>query len=190
MSKLLQVRPLTAEERADLTTLVRARTAPAALVQRATIVHLSASGLPAPVIAARLHVCGRTVRRWLYRFNDAGLPGLADRPRSGCPPTYTPAQRSLVVATALTNPQTLGLPFGSWTLDRLQAYLSAHQHLPMSRARIAVVLRDEGLAWRTQERWLAEQAQLSPAQAELDPEFAKKRGPSSNSTPTPRLSRR
>ncbi|MFN3649292.1 MAG: hypothetical protein ACK47B_06890 [Armatimonadota bacterium] len=38
------------------------------------------------------------------------------------PPTYTPERVAGVIATALTDPQAFGLPFGCWSLDRLQHY--------------------------------------------------------------------
>jgi hypothetical protein len=50
------------------------------------------------------------VRAWLKRFNAQGLPGLEDAARSGRPATYTAEEVGAVVAAALTNPQSLGLP--------------------------------------------------------------------------------
>jgi hypothetical protein len=77
------------------------------------------------------------------------------------------------VATALTDPQTLGLPFASWTLDRLQTYLAERHGLAMKRSRIDQVLIAEGLRWRRQETWSGER---------VDPEFAEKRGAVPRST--------
>ncbi|HET6574421.1 MAG TPA: hypothetical protein VFG68_12510 [Fimbriiglobus sp.] len=56
----------------------------------------------------------------------AGFRGLTYHARPGRPHTYIPEQRVEVVAASLTKPESLGLPFASWTLDRLQAYLSEH----------------------------------------------------------------
>ena len=52
-----------------------------------------------------------------------GPGGIAGAAAVGTPATYTPEQVSEVIATSLTKPQELGLPFASWTLDRLAAYL-------------------------------------------------------------------
>jgi hypothetical protein len=52
---------------------------------RAVMVLLSAHGLPPAMIAELLDCHPATVRRWISRFNDEGLAGLADRPRSGRP---------------------------------------------------------------------------------------------------------
>jgi Winged helix-turn helix len=52
------------------------------------------------------------------------------------------------MATALTPPRQLGLPFACWTRDRLQAYLSAVKGVAMKRTRIAELLLAAGLRWR------------------------------------------
>ena len=57
------------------------------------------------------------VRFWLKRFNERGLAGLHEAPRSGRPPTYTAEERSTVFTTSLTAPDDLGLLFACWTLD-------------------------------------------------------------------------
>src|SRR4051794_41925656 len=92
-------------------------------------------------------LCGATVRFWLKRFNERGLPGLEEDMRSGRPATYTAAERSAVIAAALLRPADLGLPFASWTLDRLVAYLG-EKGVGMKRSRVSEVLLAEGLKWR------------------------------------------
>lgn len=66
--------------------------------------------------------------------------------RSGRPPTYAAEQRSAVINTALTRPADLGLPFASWTLDRLVAWLS-EQGIAIHRSRVSEIFIQEGL-WR------------------------------------------
>lgn len=175
MPKLTKIRQMSEEEVNQLKGLAHSRTEPAGLVQRAQIILLSRQGRRVAEVAGQLRVCDRTVRRWIYRFNEAGLDGLRDQTRGGRPPMYTEEQRSEVVAASLTEPQSLELPFAGWTLDRLEAYLNEHKGIPIKRSRIAEILATEGLRWRSQERWFTEKA-------ELDPAFVEKRGPSSPST--------
>jgi transposase len=170
----LKLREMTSAEQMAIKRLARSRTASAREVERARIVNLAGEGQRVPTIAARLEVAAKTVRTWLKRFNTEGLDGLRDQPRSGRPTTYTPEQVSEVVAAALTNPQDLKLPFGCWTLDRLAIYLREEKNLSIKRSRIDELLIAEGLRWRKQETWFGER---------VDPEFAKKRGASKNSTP-------
>ena len=170
----LRLRELTEAERLQIDKLAHARTAPARQVERAKIVFLARQGQRAPAIAQALGLDGRTVRSWMTRFNQLGLAGLEDQPRAGRPATYTPEEVAQVIAAALTDPQKLDLPFGCWTLDRLEAYLNEHKQIPIKRSRIDEILIAEGLGWRSQESWFGER---------VDPDFAQKRGASRRSTP-------
>jgi hypothetical protein len=76
---------LSAEERAVLEKRSRTYTARHTDVVRAKIVLLGADGLQNTEIAARLDVHVNVVRTWRKRFFEAGLDGLADRPRPGRP---------------------------------------------------------------------------------------------------------
>jgi transposase len=173
----LRVRELTAEEARDLRKRAHSRTESARAVERAQIIWLTAHGRFAPAVAKRLGIAEVTVRKWVKRFNRLGLAGLVDEPRTGRPPTYPAAVIGEVIATALTSPLALDLPFASWTLDRLTTYLherpaEAGGPLPISRSHIDRILSDEGLRWRKQETWFGER---------VDPDFAEKRGPSKRS---------
>ncbi len=168
------LRDLTADESATVKRLAHSHTAPAQSVQRAQIIWRASRGESASAIAARLGLDGETVRKRIHRFNVAGLEALKDRHRAGRPPTYSIEQTATVIATALTEPQTLGLPFTSWTLDRLAAYLHEQKGIAMQRSRIDEILLHEGLRWHKHETWFGER---------VDPAFAEKRGGSKRSTP-------
>jgi transposase len=172
---MLRVRAMTAEEKEAITRLAQSRTEPARRVERARIIVRAAAGKRVPAIADELHLEANTVRRWLKRFHAQGIAGLEDEPRAGRPATYDAEMVGAVVAAALTNPQELGLPFGSWTLDRLAAYLDGTKGVAIKRSRIDDLLRAESLRWRTQETWFGKR---------VDPEFAKKRELSKPSTPS------
>ena len=143
----LRLRALSDDESEELRRMARSRTLGAGLVRRAQIVLHALEGLTAPEISAGMALCGATVRHWLKRFNARGLQGLEEDVRSGRPPTYSAEQRSAVINTALTPPADLGLPFASWTLDRLVAYL-AEQGITMRRCRISEVFIQDGPMWR------------------------------------------
>jgi hypothetical protein len=76
---------LSAADRAALEKRSRSYTARHADVVRAKIVLLSADGHQNTAIAARLDVHVNVVSTWRKRFFEAGLDGLADRPRTGRP---------------------------------------------------------------------------------------------------------
>ena len=104
------------------------------------MIGLARQGLTAPALAQAVGVEARTVRLWLRCVNAAGLDRLQDAPRSGRPATYTPTAVGEVLAAALTNPRSVGLPFAN-----------AEKGLPIQRSRIDELLIAEGLRWRTQE---------------------------------------
>src|SRR3954453_3749247 len=120
----LRVRALSDEEREELGRMARSRSLGAGLVRRAQIVMQALEGLKAPEIGARMDLCGATVRHWLKRFNARGLRGLEEDVRTGRPPTYSAEEWSAAVDPGLTRPAYLGLPFATWTLDRLVAHLT------------------------------------------------------------------
>lgn len=170
---MLRVREMTPEEADTITCLAHSRTEPARRVERAKIIKLAKQGQRVSAIAKDLRLGEDTVRLWLKRFNARGIDGLADESRPGCPPRYSPEQVGDVIAAALTDPQQLGQPFGSWTLDRLAVYLHDEKGIGIKRSRIGEILAAEGLRWWQQETWFGER---------VDPKFAEKREPSSAST--------
>jgi transposase len=172
----IRVRPVSGEEERAIRRLAASRTESARLVERARILQHALEGVRVPAIAAAVGVSQGTARTWIKRFNAGGLEGLKDAARSGRPATYPAEQVGEMVAASLTKPEELGLPFASWTLDRLVAYLHEERGIGIQRSRLDEILIAEGLRWRTQETWFG---------ARVDPDFAQKRGPSRPSTPIP-----
>lgn len=162
------VRAMGEEEAAVLREVAHSRTAEARLRDRARICWLSHQGQRVAAIKTELRIADGTVRLWITRFNADGLDGLRDRRRGGRPARYPAEQVGDLVATSLTDPQDLGLPCASWTLDRLAAYLNEERGIAMQRSRIGAILQAEGVRWRQQETWFG---------ARPDPAFAAKRGP-------------
>lgn len=180
MPKVIKLKELSEQESVTIKRLAHSRTESARQVERATIIWQAQQGQTIPQIARKMGLHHQTVRMWLKRFNEAGLAGLEDDPRPGRQPTYSRAQISEVIAAALSDPKSLNLPFGCWTLDRLEAYLNEDKGIAIKRSRIDEILLAEGLRWRKQESWFGER---------VDPDFAQKRGPLKNSTPSRRRKR-
>jgi|SRR5689334_6969054 len=167
MGRRMQLRAVSSEERQAVARLAHSRTAPARAVERARVVQAALDGQMVEEIAADQRLSRNTVYLWLHRFEERGVAGLEDRSRTGRPRTYPGEQVGEIVATALTKPKTLGLPFAAWTLDRLVVYLAEQKGITMKRSRLGEVLLSEGLRWRKAETWFGER---------VDPEFATKRG--------------
>lgn len=161
----LRVRALTEEAQAAIERLAHSRTA-ARMVERARIIWHATQGLTVPAIARQLHLHEQAVRLWLKRFHATGRTAIHDAPRPGRPATYTPDKIRVVIATALTKPDRLDLPFGSWTLDRLEASLNEQCQIAIKRSRIDEILLAEGLRGRADAPWFSQH---------VAPDFAAKR---------------
>jgi len=98
------VRTLGPEETEAIQKLIRSRTVPAGVYQRALMVHWSSEGQTPSEIAARLDHKFDNVVKWLRRFNKEGLAGLQERPGRGRKRQWEAADALPVVETALASP--------------------------------------------------------------------------------------
>lgn len=99
----------------DITHLHHQLKGPWRVALRAVMVLLSLHGLTPAQIAALLDYHPATVRRWITRYNHQGLPGLADRPRTGRPRLGGPRLYARITAL-LQRP-------GPWTLTHIRRHL-------------------------------------------------------------------
>jgi transposase len=80
------------------------------LLQRDTPVH---------VVAERLGVDRRSVRRWKRTHRRQGRPGLRARPASGRPPKLTVPQRQRLTRLVIAGPEAAGYRTNLWTCRRI-----------------------------------------------------------------------
>jgi putative transposase len=115
---------LTGEERVELETLVRRRTAGQQVVLRARIILAAADGLNQTEIGRRLGVTIPTVRYWRRRWLGlqplppaelSSAERLADAPRPGAPARIRADQVCRIVALACEAPGEAGRPISQWT---------------------------------------------------------------------------
>jgi transposase len=186
--KFLRARPpLDDSEARKIRRLAGARHAPADWSDRARIVALSWDGLGVAEIADRIGCHENTVRRWLHRFNAAGIDGLGDRPGAGRKRRITEAERSAIIALARSVPSGRLARDGAgelsaeredgpaqWTLDTL-AQVAREAGIQVGRSQVRRILLAEKVRWRRTRSWATS----------TDPEFAPK-GPASWSSTPPR----
>jgi transposase len=92
---------LSAEERAELTSLAGRRNTAQALALRARIVLRCATGAQNQQVAADLRIDKTTVGKWRRRFVECRMDGLRDEPRSGAPRTLDDARIEAVIVRTL-----------------------------------------------------------------------------------------
>lgn len=85
---------LTPAERAELMRRARSQVLPHRDVMRARLVLELAAGRSFTATARLVGVRRRIVHKWAKRFVDKRLNGLADKPRSGRPPRFSPSGRN------------------------------------------------------------------------------------------------
>ena len=189
MPKFLRARPpLDDSEARKIRRLAGARHAPADWSERAQVIALSWDGLGVAEIAAKAGCHANTVRRWLHRFNAAGLDGLGDRPGAGRRRRITEAQRSAIIALARSGPPGRLARDGAgelsagdergpaqWTLDTL-AQAARDAGIQVQRSQVRRILLAEKVRWRRTRSWAAS----------TDPEFAPKGPRSWSSAPARR----
>ncbi len=115
---------LTEEQRQELTMLMRRRTIPHCLAQRARIILGAAAGAATAQIARQERLSVPCVRLWRQRWatvarlspQDLSVPErLEDAPRPGRPAQMTQEQVCAIVAMACDAPRLRRRPISQWT---------------------------------------------------------------------------
>lgn len=131
------------EQRQELRQVSRQAVGRVAL--RAHMVLLSDRGYWVPQIA-EVHDCGcDVVRTWLHRYEQEGIGGLEDEPRSGRPPN-DPLARHIVDAQAGQSPECSGYVQTCWTVPLLAAFLALRFRLRLSASTVRRGLK--AMKWR------------------------------------------
>jgi transposase len=150
------LRPLTPDERTELTRLSRSQTAPAAEVDRARALLAIAKGA-SYTAAARLVGRGHneTISAWVSRFNREGLAAV--RPHHGGGPRirYGAEAQQRILTEWTRPPQREQDGSATWSLSLLQKALRrASDGLPrVSTFTIWRTLHEAGLSWQKSRTW-------------------------------------
>ena len=158
---------LSEEQRVELERRAAAYSGPFREVVRAKAILYAAEGATNQEIAERLDVSRQAVSDWRRRFCHEGLQGLEEKPRSGRPRRFPPAQVAEVKALACELPLENGVP------------LSRYSSTEIAREAVTRGIVAE-ISGTTVWRWLAEDA-IRPWNYRSwifprDPNFAEKAG--------------
>lgn len=149
-------RPLTVEEKQDLDSISRAKSAPAEAVIRAKILLGVASGMT-------FTVAGRSVGRrsndavaaLVSRFNQEGIEALIARHGGGFQPQYGEVEKARILQEFKRQPDLEQDGTATWSLTTLQRALrKAEDGLPqVSTATLLQVLHEAGYTWQRNRSW-------------------------------------
>jgi len=143
--KPITVRPITDEELTALDELYR-RTKVVRIRTRVQMVLLAVDAkMTAPQMAKIVRQDEQTVRRWLKRFNQEGINGLYDEPKSGAPRRVTDAYRARLLVIVRQRPRSLEQPYSLWTLQRLVDFMAEETGLRFSTETVRLILRDNDI---------------------------------------------
>ena len=138
----------------ELQRVLRSRTTPVSLRQRSELIWLLAGGASLAEASEWVGLHYTNAHVWTRRFLESGVAGLTDRPKSGRPRTYGKEVDTEVIKVAAARPKDLGLPFTTWSLPKLQEYLSKQPGLKgITRSTIRRRLHQEGFHFYEGQTW-------------------------------------
>ena len=113
---------LTPEQTSELEDIFR-NTKSHRLRNRCQAILMAARGRSRAHIAEDLQVNPRTVRRWILRFNEGGIEGLAPDAAPGQPRKISPENAELIRSWVEKGPAKCGLDRANWTFEELAQHL-------------------------------------------------------------------
>ncbi|MGH2500003.1 MAG: hypothetical protein ACRDF0_07950 [Candidatus Limnocylindria bacterium] len=162
----VRLRALSRREQATLRAKVRQVSLPARVHRRYRVIALIRAGHPVGEAARAAGLTAQGAYELLHRFNDSGFASF-ERPNNprGRIPILTERQLQDLVDTALSSPQTLGLPFTTWSVRTLSEYCRKKKLIPsFSDEWVRRLLRRQSLSAQRIRTWKHSD----------DPGFAKK----------------
>lgn len=119
-----------------------------AVRQRATALRLLHLGYPVAEVARILAVTAASIYGWVRRWQQQGLPGLANRPKQVQRRKVTESYQQALQQALDRPPSAYGYPFALWTLERLRDHLTQTTGIQVSLQWLSVVLKQAGYVYR------------------------------------------
>ncbi len=139
------VHPLSPKEQKALKKLHR-DTKDAEIRSRCQMILLSNEGLKPPQVAQSVRVNGRTVRRYIARYEAENIDGLQNRVRRGRKPRVTADYLKQLESTVEHMPRDLDLPYSNWTTVNLAEYMAQKTDIRIKARQMENYLKRYG--WR------------------------------------------
>lgn len=116
--------------------------------QRATAIHLLHQGNKPEEVAEMMAVSMGSIYGWQRRWREAGVPGLANKAKSGRPKKADQAYCELLDEVIAKQPSDYGYAFGNWSVDRLREHMRQQTGIDLSNRRFRDLLAELGFVYR------------------------------------------
>jgi transposase len=116
--------------------------------QRATAIRMLHLGKQPCEVAEVLAVSLPTIYNWHARYREAGLEGLANRPKSGRPGIADEDYCRILEETLEQSPPDLGYAFTIWTVKRLRDHLEKKTGKRLSESRLRHLLKEKDYRYK------------------------------------------
>ena len=175
------LRAITLEEQTVLERLTRSSSERVDRVRRATALLAVAEGQGFALAARQAgFASGTTVAELVTRFNRRGLAAVSILAGRGRKPTYAPAARAHIVATAQRAPERKRDGTATWSLSTLERTLRREGWPRLGATTIRRVLQDAGSSYQQTRTWCptgtAERKRKSGIVRVNEPQTEEKRG--------------
>ena len=117
------------------------QTKEARIFRRAQAVRDVVRGQRLQTVSDTLHFTYSALRKWVHRFADQGVQGLADRPRSGRPPKVTCELAHHLDGLVDQDPLQHGALSSQWSCQELATILARQTGVQLSRESVRAVLK-------------------------------------------------
>jgi transposase len=105
-------------------------------------------GQPPKEVAEIMAVSQPTVYDWHHRWQENGLEGLSNRPKSGRPRKADTNYVELLSEVIEQDPQELGYGFTIWTADRLRLHMEVSTGKLVGQTQFRALLKANGFVYR------------------------------------------
>ena len=116
--------------------------------QRAMGLRLLHEGQSPKEVAEIMAVSQPTVYDWHHRWQENGLEGLANRPKSGRPRKADHSYVELLEEVIEQDPQELGYTFTIWTANRLRLHLEVATGKLLGPTQFRALLKENNFVYR------------------------------------------